>query len=135
MQLPVLPPGTILQHLYRKERLRRIKPGYFLEVGCGRGYVSKVLLDLGWYGIGYDLNPKSLDYALSLNHTAVSTGRFRVKNQNFFREFQVSNANIESLIELMVPLTLNLANRAIVNSTISLLLETTLDWRRNLANQ
>jgi len=102
MQLPVLPPGTILQHLYLKERLRRIKPGYFLEVGCGRGYVSKVLLDLGWYGIGYDLNPKSLDYALSLNHTAVSTGRFRVKNQNFFNIEGSSSPKFDLIISCMV---------------------------------
>jgi hypothetical protein len=57
---PALPPGTILQHRYLKERLSRLRPGRFVEVGCGKGFTSRVLLDAGWTGIGYDLNPDSL---------------------------------------------------------------------------
>ena len=83
MKLPVLPPGTILQHMYLKERLRLIKPGRFLEIGCGKGIISKVFLDLGWTGIGLDLNQDSLDYASRLNIQAIQGLKYSVSRQNF----------------------------------------------------
>lgn len=83
MKLPVLPPGTILQHLYLKERLYKIQPGHFLEVGCGKGFISNILLDLGWTGIGCDLNPDSLEHCSLLNHTAIESAKFSVLNQDF----------------------------------------------------
>jgi SAM-dependent methyltransferase len=83
MKLPVFPPGTILQHLYLKERLNLIKPGHFLEVGCGKGFISQILLDLGWSGMGFDLNQNSLDYAAFLNSSAIEGGKYQVVNQNF----------------------------------------------------
>jgi len=43
----VKPPGTIVQGMYLKERLRRREPGQFLEVGGGSGWVSEVL----WSGV------------------------------------------------------------------------------------
>ena len=83
MKPPVFPPGTILQHLYLKERLNLIKSGHFLEVGCGKGFISQILLDSGWSGIGCDLNQNSLDYATSLNRSAIERGKYQVANQNF----------------------------------------------------
>jgi len=83
MKSPVFPPGTILQHLYLKERLNLIKPGYFLEVGCGKGFISQILLDSGWSGIGCDLNQNSLDYAALLNCSAIKRAKYQVINQNF----------------------------------------------------
>ncbi len=47
----VLPPGTILQLMYLRERLRDINPGRFIEIGPGSGEVTSVLLELGWGGI------------------------------------------------------------------------------------
>jgi len=85
MKLPVLPPGTILQHLYLKERLNLIKPGHFLEVGCGKGFISKILLDLGWTGMGCDINPNSLQYCERLNAHAIQKGRYQILNQNFLK--------------------------------------------------
>jgi SAM-dependent methyltransferase len=72
----ILPPGTILQHMYVRERMRRLPPGTFIEVGCGRGTLSKLLLDLGWCGRAYDLNPAAVDAALRLNANAVSEHRY-----------------------------------------------------------
>jgi SAM-dependent methyltransferase len=83
MELPVLPPGNILQNIYLKERLGCMPPGSFLEVGCGKGFISKILLDLGWSGIGYDLNPDSLKYAMQLNSQAVQERKYEVSSQNF----------------------------------------------------
>lgn len=50
-----LPPGTILQLMYLNERLSKLKPGSFIEVGPGSGEVSNVLLKKGWRGCAYDL--------------------------------------------------------------------------------
>ena len=45
-----LPPGTILQLMYLRERLRNIKPGRFIEIGPGSGEITRLLLELGWAG-------------------------------------------------------------------------------------
>lgn len=41
--------------MYLRERLLRIRPGRFIEVGPGRGDVTALLLDIGWSGSVYDL--------------------------------------------------------------------------------
>jgi SAM-dependent methyltransferase len=74
----ILPPGTILQQMYFKERLARLPRGRFVEVGAGQGIVSKTLLDFGWSGSAYDLNGESLAVASEVNRPAVSEGRYRV---------------------------------------------------------
>ena len=54
-----LPPGSILQFLYFDERIKVLmQKGYnsFIEVGSGKGIVSNHLLNLGFKGIGFDLN-------------------------------------------------------------------------------
>jgi len=43
-QMRTLPPGTILQLMYLKERLVNIKPGRFVEIGPGSGEISGLLL-------------------------------------------------------------------------------------------
>ncbi|OQW91664.1 MAG: hypothetical protein BWK78_03940 [Thiotrichaceae bacterium IS1] len=100
MSLPPLPPGTILQHIYLKERLRLIGPGRFVEVGCGQGITSKILLDLGWTGIGYDLNPQSLERARLLNKAAVEIGDYQVVNQNWLDS--ETTAPVDLVISCMV---------------------------------
>jgi SAM-dependent methyltransferase len=79
----ILPPGTILQQMYFKERLARLPRGRFVEVGAGQGIVSKTLLDLGWSGSAYDLNADSLAVASEVNRPAVSEGRYRVLHQDW----------------------------------------------------
>jgi SAM-dependent methyltransferase len=64
---PVLPPGTILQILYLRERLARIAPGRFIEVGTGRGELASVLLDAGWHGVGYELSESTAGAARERN--------------------------------------------------------------------
>src|SRR3954447_21862259 len=72
----VHPPGTVLQHLYLKERISRMRPGSFVEVGVGNGHVSQLLLSLGWCGRGYDLNASAVANATKLNSDHVTAGRF-----------------------------------------------------------
>ena len=79
----ILPPGTILQQMYFKERLRHIPRGRFVEVGTGQGIVSRTLLDLGWRGVAYDLNSDSLEVAAEVNRAAVSEGRYDLVHQDW----------------------------------------------------
>jgi len=99
MNLP-LPPGTILQHMYLKERLRSLQCGEFIEVGCGQGYISKLLLDLGWRGIGYDLNPSAVKKATHLNQAAIDQSRYKVNDQDWFSTNQSSKVDL--IISCMV---------------------------------
>lgn len=55
--MTALPPGTLLQLLYLRERLRQLPPGRFVEVGPGAGYMTALLLDLGWQGTVFELEP------------------------------------------------------------------------------
>jgi SAM-dependent methyltransferase len=79
----VHPPGTILQHLYLKERIACCPPGRFVEVGAGSGHISNVLLSLGWSGTGYDLNTAALARASSVNRTFMDAGRYAVHSGNW----------------------------------------------------
>lgn len=81
----ILPPGTILQHMYLKERLKRKNPGRFVEVGVGQGVLSRLLLKLGWEGKGYDLNPEALEKARRLNRDAVDAGRYQLRHADWLR--------------------------------------------------
>jgi SAM-dependent methyltransferase len=58
--MTVLPPGTVLQLMYLRERLQGILPGRFVEVGPGKGEITRLLLDLGWTGESFDLDPLTI---------------------------------------------------------------------------
>jgi SAM-dependent methyltransferase len=75
----VLPPGTILQRLYVRERLRRRRPGAFVEIGVGGGVLTRMLLDLGWTGTGWDLNEDTLAAAARTNAAAVEDARLELR--------------------------------------------------------
>ena len=79
----ILPPGTILQRMYFKERLRDVPCGTFVEVGAGRGLLSNMLLNLGWIGSAYELNPDSVAIAADVNHAAIAAKRFRLSNDDW----------------------------------------------------
>jgi SAM-dependent methyltransferase len=96
----ILPPGTILQQMYLKERLRGVPPGVFVEIGAGQGIVSATLLRLGWRGTGYDLNPESLAIATRVNAEAVAAGRYRVVNKDWLADPQAEPADL--IISCMV---------------------------------
>lgn len=58
--MKVLPPGTLLQLMYLRERIRQIPPGRFIEIGPGSGEITQLLLDNGWTGYSYDLEVKTI---------------------------------------------------------------------------
>jgi SAM-dependent methyltransferase len=90
----ILPPGTILQQMYFKERLRELPCGSFVEVGAGQGILSNTLLDLGWKGSAYELNPQSVAIAAKLNRAALSDGRFRLFEGDWLDSDPVENLDL-----------------------------------------
>ena len=94
----VKPPGTILQGMYLQERLKRQPPGRFLEVGCGSGWVSALLLKHGWTGSGIDLHAPSVARAQEINQTSVDAGRYQARQIDFFESDPLLDQNQFDLI-------------------------------------
>ena len=90
----ILPPGTILQFMYIKERLRRLKPGKFIEIGVGQGHLSNLLLNLGWRGTGLDLNPTTIQVAKKNNENYIKSGKYTVQKADWLASKKNSKANL-----------------------------------------
>jgi SAM-dependent methyltransferase len=85
----VLPPGTILQRIYVRKRVQRLRPGRFVEVGTGEGFLSRLLLDLGWTGLGWDLNANALERARALTQPYIEQGRFDLHHGDWLASEQL----------------------------------------------
>lgn len=79
----VLPPGTILQHLYIKERIKSFETGDFLEIGSGVGNLSNLLLKNNFFGEGIDLNENANEKNKALNKFYIESGKYKVQKLNF----------------------------------------------------
>lgn len=79
----VLPPGTLLQLMYLRARLRRLPAGRFIEVGPGRGEVTRVLLEHGWSGTAFDLDPGTAGALRERFRNEVEAGRLECENADF----------------------------------------------------
>jgi SAM-dependent methyltransferase len=98
-----LPPGNILQYLYLKERLGVLKnegKSSFIEVGSGNGNVSKILLEMGFEGAGYDLNGSACENNKSKNEYYIVNKKYNVNNNNFITADQKNKVDI--IISCMV---------------------------------
>jgi SAM-dependent methyltransferase len=73
----ILPPGTLLQLMYLRERIRTLQPGFFVEIGPGSGEISALLLRLGWQGIAYDLEPSTIAALKDRFRGEIADGRYR----------------------------------------------------------
>lgn len=82
-QPTVLPPGTILQLMHVRERLKRIKPGVFVEVGPGAGEITALLLELGWRGTAFDLSTQTIESLQIRFSDAIRTGNLVVAEADF----------------------------------------------------
>lgn len=74
--MAVLPPGTLLQLMYLRERLGCIKPGSFIEIGPGSGEATQLLLDLGWNGQSYDLEAATIERLEKRFTKEIGEGRY-----------------------------------------------------------
>jgi SAM-dependent methyltransferase len=91
-----LPPGTILQLLYLKDRLQRRAPGRFIEIGPGRGDVTQLLLDCGWSGSSYDLGPETIAHLGERFRKEVAEQRFMPVNADYV------SAEIDGDVDLII---------------------------------
>jgi SAM-dependent methyltransferase len=74
----ILPPGTILQRMYLRERLAHLRPGRFVEVGVGGGSMTEVLLERGWVGVGYEASAEAARIAAARLSKPIRQGRFTI---------------------------------------------------------
>jgi len=99
--MQVLPPGTILQLMYLKERLQKLPCGVFIEIGPGSGDITELLLDLGWTGIALDLNPETVEKVRGRFKSQIDEKRLRVKNADFLTQKDLFNS-ADLIISCMV---------------------------------
>lgn len=97
----VLPPGTLLQLMYLRERIRQIPPGRFIEIGPGSGEITQLLLDHGWSGCSYDL--ESITIATLRNRFAkeIAEHRFITINGDYLSS-QPPFEKVDLVISCMV---------------------------------
>jgi SAM-dependent methyltransferase len=96
----VLPPGNILQNLYVRERLKKLKPKSFCEIGSGNGHISRIFLEKNIPGIAYDLNTSACRNNTALNKKYINTGMYQVINDNFFQH--IGKKTFDLIISCMV---------------------------------
>lgn len=100
--MKTLPPGTILQLMYLRERLENIAPGRFIEIGPGGGDISALLLELGWTGIAYDLEPRTVDHLKDRFSQEILDDRYHVYNKDFLTLSTSQEAKVSLIISSMV---------------------------------
>lgn len=79
----ILPPGTILQRMYLRERLAHMTPGRFVEVGVGGGSMTEVLLERGWTGIGYEPSEEAARAGAARLARYIRQGRFTLEERDW----------------------------------------------------
>jgi SAM-dependent methyltransferase len=97
----VLPPGTLLQLMYLRERLQNTKPGRFVEIGPGSGEVSQLLLDLGWTGQAYDLEAVTVERLQMRFVTEIRQGRYAVSTGDYLSQ-PLPPDSVDMVISCMV---------------------------------
>lgn len=96
-----LAPGTILQRMYIRERLKKRRPGTFIEIGVGQGLLSSALLDLGWTGFGLEVDTAAASAARLHNASAIENGRYSVIGADWIGASAL-DASIPAKVDLII---------------------------------
>lgn len=95
------------RHLTTIRRLLDPRPGErILEVGCGRGHLTKRLQDLGAEAVGIDANPQAADVAIARDIRAMRVEDLAFPDEHFDKVVSVHT------IEHVLPLERALAEMA-----------------------
>jgi SAM-dependent methyltransferase len=97
----VLPPGTILQMMYLRHRLRHLASGRFVEIGPGSGEITRLLLDHGWSGSSYDLEAKTIESLEGRFAKEIAEQRYRPINEDYLSH-PPSTEKVDLIISCMV---------------------------------
>lgn len=100
--MAVLPPGTILQLMYLRERLRKMAPGRFIEIGPGSGEISSLLLELGWSGKGYDLEPRAVERLNARFSRERAEGRYAASHVDYLALNASPSEQVDLIVSSMV---------------------------------
>lgn len=81
----VLPPGTLLQLMYLRARLKPLAAGRFIEIGPGSGEITRLLLDFGWSGCVYDLDQTTISRLRKRFSAAVESQQLITINADYLQ--------------------------------------------------
>ncbi|NKK61367.1 methyltransferase domain-containing protein [Rhizobium leguminosarum bv. viciae] len=97
--MKALPPGTILQLMYLSERLERLQPGRFIEIGAGNGEITSLLLSRGWIGSVYEFDADTTARLKERFADEIVEDRLVLSNSNYVRS---ETADVDIVISSMV---------------------------------
>jgi len=81
-----LPPGTILQLMYLRERIKSFSPNKrFLDIGSGNGMLTSLLLSCGMTGVAIDLNQSACENNRIKNKKAIIDSKLNVIHQDLLQ--------------------------------------------------
>jgi SAM-dependent methyltransferase len=100
--MSVLPPGTLLQLMYLRKRIRQVPPGRFIEIGPGSGEITKLLLDNGWSGCSFDLEARTIEMLKNRFAKEIAEQRFIPINENYLSSAAQLSEKVDLVISSMV---------------------------------
>lgn len=101
MKVAVLAPGSILQYMYLRERLRLVNIGQFIEIGPGSGEITQLLLELGWKGVCYEMNEPTVNQLKARYAKEIENSQLKIINGDFLKE-KVATESADLIISCMV---------------------------------
>lgn len=96
--MSLLPPGTLLQLMYLRERVGHIKPGRLIEIGPASGEITWLLLDLGWTERSYDLEAVTIERLHMRFAKEIEQGRYWVVNADYLSQLWLLGGMVISFI-------------------------------------
>lgn len=89
-------PGTLLFLMYLSNRTKAWPNKYknFYEIGSGQGLLSKVFLDKGLKGCGFDLNKKACLANRKINSLHIKTRKYSIYRTDFLKKEKLKKVDI-----------------------------------------